>query len=273
MTQRRLWVEKKGKGKRPPNNSVKGEQTMANYRFGKHPAKRDYRTLRFKDYVTSKLAAPPASENILTRVYANLKIDNPTVLFPMDGNDTIGDCTIAALAHAETTFHALLKKEAVMPKSAVVKLYYHLTGGVDSGLNELDVLNYWRDNPVANDKIITYVSIDPKNHTHIEQAIHLFGGVYLGFQVQQNCVQEFDAHKPWTPGPLTNDGHAVFAVGYDHSGVTVLTWGNTQQGTWAWWDECVDEAYAILPPEAQTAGFAPGFDFAQLKADVQAVAD
>ena len=101
----------------------------------------------------------------------------------------------------------------------------------------------------------------------------LFGGVYLGFQVQQNCVQEFDAHKPWTPGPLTNDGHAVFAVGYDHSGVTVLTWGNTQQGTWAWWDECVDEAYAILPPEAQTAGFAPGFDFAQLKADVQAVAD
>jgi len=46
-----------------------------------------------------------------------------------------------------------------------------------------------------------------------------------------------------------------------------------QQATWAWWDECVDEAYAILPPEAEKPGFAPGFDFAQLKADLTAVAN
>src|SRR5216684_2534829 len=153
-------------------------------------------------------------------------------------------------------------------KKSVVKLYMHLTGGVDSGLNEIDVLNYWRQNKVSGDKIVNYVSIDPKNHTHVQQAITLFGGVYLGFQVQQNCVQEFDAQQPWTPGPLTNDGHAVFAVGYDQNGVTVLTWGNTQQGTWAWWDECVDEAYAILSPETEQAGFAPGFNFAQLEADI-----
>jgi hypothetical protein len=246
---------------------------MANYRFGKHPAKSDYRTLRFKNYATPKLAPPPPSDNVLTRVYAKLGVNDPAVLFPMDGNDSIGDCTIAALAHAETTFHALMGKEAIMPKKSVVKLYYHLTGGVDSGLNELDVLNYWRNNPVTGDKIITYVSIDPKNHTHIQQAIHIFGGVYLGFQVQQNCVQEFDAHQPWTPGTLTNEGHAVFAVGYDQSQVTVLTWGNTQQGTWGWWDECVDEAYVILPPEARTPGFAPGFDFVQLQADLSDVAN
>jgi hypothetical protein len=59
----------------------------------------------------------------------------------------------------------------------VVKLYFHLTGGVDSGLNVLDILNYWRQQRVA--------------------------------------------------------------------------------GTWAWWDECVDEAYALLP----RPGFAPGFQF------------
>jgi hypothetical protein len=53
----------------------------------------------------------------------------------------------------------------------------------------------------------------------------------------------------------------------------VLTWGNTQQATWAWWDECVDEAYAILPPEAEKSGFAQGFNFAQLKADLNDVAN
>jgi hypothetical protein len=246
---------------------------MPGNRFGKHPPKVDYRSLRLKDYLTAAIPAPPASVNKLTQVYSELRISDPTVLFPMDGNDTLGDCTCAALAHAVTTYRGLVGHKDIMTKQAVVKLYMHLTGGVDSGLNELDVLNYWRQNKVGGDKIAAFATIGPKNHTHVQQAIELFGGVYLGFQVQQNAVQEFDNHQPWTPGPLTNDGHAVYAVAYDQNGVTVLTWGNTQQATWAWWDECVDEAYAILPPEATKPGFSPGFNSAQLQADLAAVAN
>ena len=246
---------------------------MPGYRFGKHPPKQDYRTIRLRNYLTSALAPPPPSYAVLPVVYQNLGISDPAVLFPMDGNDTLGDCTIAALAHAITVYEGKVSKKKIMPQQSVVKLYMHLTGGIDSGLNELDVLNYWRKSSVSGDKILAYATIDVKNHTHIQQAIQLFGGVYLGFQVQQNCIQEFDNHQPWTPGPLTQDGHAVFAVGYDATGVTVLTWGNTQSATWDWWDECVDEAYAILPPEAKAADFAPGFNFAQLKSDLQAVAN
>ncbi len=246
---------------------------MPLYRFGKHPAKHDYRTLRFRNYLKPGLAPPPASFDVLQeRVYPNLKSSDPTVLFPMDGNDTLGDCTIAALAHAVTTYRGMIGDELVPAKQAVVKLYLHLTGGVDSGLHELDVLGYWRQHPFSGDKVLAYVSIDPKNHEHVQQAIQMFGGVYLGFQVQQSCIQDFDARKPWTPAPLTNDGHAVFAVAYDANGATVLTWGNTQKGTWAWWDECVDEAYALLPPEAKHSRFAQGFNFAQLEADLAAVA-
>lgn len=238
------------------------------YRFGKHPPKHDYRTLRFKNYLEPGLAPPPASVDVLSRVYKNLKISDPTMLFPIDGNDTYGDCTIAALAHAVTTYRGLLGHKDIMASKAVVKLYFKLTNGIDSGLNELDVLNYWRRNAVAHDKILAFASIDPKNHANVQHAVQLFGGAYIGFQVQQNCIQEFDAQQPWTPGPLTNEGHAVFVVGYDQDGVTVLTWGNTQRATWAWWDECVDEAYAILPPEAKDSNFAPGFNIAQLKADL-----
>jgi len=245
---------------------------MSQYRFGKHPAKHDYRTLRFKNYLAPGLAPPPPSCDVLQRVYSKLKVSDPKVLFPMDGNDTLGDCTIAALAHAVTTYHGMIGKELVPSRQAVIKLYLHLTGGVDSGLNELDVLGYWRKTAFSGDKVLAYVSVDPKDHTHVQQAIQMFGGVYLGFQVQQNCLADFDARKAWTPGPLTHDGHAVFAVGYDANGVTVLTWGNTQGGTWGWWDECVDEAYALLPADAKTAGFAQGFDFAQLSTDLSAVA-
>jgi hypothetical protein len=205
-------------------------------------------------------------------VYAKLGVRDPKALFPMDGNDALGDCTCAGLAHAITTYNGMIGTRKIMSKPEVEKVYFHLTGGVDSGLNELDVLNYWQSTAVDGEKILAFVKIDPKNHTYIQQAIHFFGGVYLGFQVPQNCMQEFDARQPWTPGALTNDGHAVFAVAYDQKQLTVLTWGNTQQATWAWWDECVDEAYAILPPQAENPDFCPGFDIAQLKADLSSVA-
>jgi hypothetical protein len=71
---------------------------------------------------------------------------------------------------------------------------------------------------------------------------------------------------------MHNKNSARHAVGYDSKGLTVLTWGNTQKATWAWWDECVDEAYAILPEEAKSSKFAHGFNFAQLQQDLNAVA-
>jgi hypothetical protein len=244
---------------------------MPGFRFGKHPPRADYRTLLFKSYAAG-LAAPPASDDKLAAVYSKLGVNNPATLFPMDGNDTVGDCTCAAVAHAITLYDGLVGTKKIMKKATVLKVYYHLTGGVDSGLDELTVLNYWQSNKVDGEKILAFVKIDPKNHTHIQQAIYVFGGVYLGFQVQENAIQDFDARKPWTPGTQTNDGHAVFATGYDANGLTMLTWGNTQQGTWAWWDECVDEAYALLPVASEKSGFSPGFDFAQLKADLNGVA-
>jgi hypothetical protein len=246
---------------------------MANYRFGKHPPKVDYRTLQFKKYLKAGLAAPPASFNVLTTVYNKLNTNDPTQLFPMDGNDTVGDCTIAAMAHATTVYRGLVGKQSIMNKKPVLKVYYQLTGGPDTGLNELEVLNYWQSHKVAAEEILAFVKIDPKDHTHVQQATQMFGGVYLGFQVQQDCLKDFNNHIAWTPGPLLNEGHAVYAVAYDANGVTVLTWGNTQQGTWDWWDECVDEAYAILPPQAEDPTFAPGFDIVQLKADLNDVAN
>jgi len=246
---------------------------MASLRFGKHAPQADYRTLRLARYLTSALSPPPASHDVLKTVYKKLKISDPTELFPMDGNDTYGDCTIAALAHAITVYSGMIGKKKIWSTKGVEKLYFKLTGGVDSGLPEMKVLNYWQSNSVDGDKIFAYARINEKNHTHIKQAIRLFGGVYLGFQVQENAQEDFFAKRPWTPGNLTNDGHAVYAVAYDATGVTVLTWGNTQKATWGWWDECVDEAYAILPEEAAKKGFLPGFNFAQLKADLHDVAN
>src|SRR5437868_8063681 len=103
-----------------------GDIQMASYRFGKHPPKIDYRTLRFKNYATPALAPPPASLNVLDRVFRSLDTKDVAKLFPLDGNDTLGDCTIAALAHAVTTYCGLVARTNIMSKQAVIKLYTHL---------------------------------------------------------------------------------------------------------------------------------------------------
>jgi hypothetical protein len=129
---------------------------MPGYRFGKHPPKHDYRTLRFKNYLMPGVAAPPAQFNVLERVFDTLHDSDPSKLFPMDGNDRYGDCTIAALAHAITVFRALGERQSrIMAQQAVLKLYMKLTGGVDSGLNELDVMNYWRKTATATRSLLS----------------------------------------------------------------------------------------------------------------------
>ncbi len=240
-------------------------------KFGRLPKKEDPRTLKMGAYLQPAFPLPPASFSVLQTIYPRLNQYDPATLFtlfPMDANDQYGDCTCAALAHADTCFNGLLGKLSIMAEADVVTLYMKLTGGQDTGMAELDVLKYWKSNSVQGDQIISYVSIDPKNHTMVQQAIATFGGVYLGMNCQENAMNDFDAGVTWEPGTLTNDGHAVFAVEYDQETVTVLTWGDTQKGSWAWWDACVEECYAILPPEAQNTQFAPGFDFEQLQADI-----
>lgn len=243
-------------------------------RFGKHAPKLDYRTLRFPHYADA-IPAPPEQYDSISRVIASMHIvgtfqSGINQLYPIDGNDKEGCCTIAGAAHAETNYHGLVGNKSVASAATVHKIYRHLSGGEDTGLNMLDVLNYWRKTGIT-EKILAFAKLNPHNHVHVKQAIQLFGGVYMGFQCQEDVIADFDAGKPWTPGKLTQDGHAVFATGYDADTISVLTWGAVQKGTWAWVDETCDEAYVILPQEAKKPGFAPGFNFAQLQTDLAAV--
>ena len=247
--------------------------TTAQRRFGRLPpaAEKVVKTLKLKDYLTADLPAATPPYNALTRVFAALGTNDVATLFPMDGNDTVGNCTIAALAHASTVFNGLVGVRNVMTAAQCTELYFQLTGGADSGLDCLTVLNYWKAAAVNGEKILGYAAVDVTNKHEVKQAIQLFGGVYVGFQVQMNCVNEFDWNQWWKPGPLTADGHCPFVIGFDKFSVQCLTWGGLQHGSWGWWGECVEEAYVILPPQATSASFAPGFNFAQLQADLAAL--
>ena len=245
--------------------------TQTSFRFGKLPPKIDYRTISFGNYLKDDIPNPPSCTNHIERVSTELQ-HPPEYLFPMYSNDSLGDCTIAGMAHGVTVYNGMVKEEHIPSEKEVVRIYFHLTGGIDSGLYMLDVVKFWRATGIENHRVYAYASVSSHNHEHVMQAIWLFGGVFIGFQCQEKVVEEFRARKPWQPGIKLNAGHAVFVTGYSRDEVEVLTWGTTQKGTWAWWDEHVDEAYVLLPPEASQEGFTPGFDFERLKKDLEEVA-
>lgn len=247
---------------------------MTQKHFGRLPANpaKLAKVLKLKDYLTADLPAATPPYSSLPRVFAQLNSTDVATLFPMDGNDVNGDCTIAALAHASTVFNGLVGVQSIMTTKQCLSLYFELTGGSDSGLECIDVLDYWKANPVNGEQILGYAAIDVANPHEVKQAIMLFGGVYIGFTVQENCVNDFDWGKWWKPGPLTADGHCVFVTGFNKASVgPMLTWGGEETGSWGWWFECVQEAYAILPPQATSANFSPGFNFSQLQADLAAL--
>ena len=219
-----------------------------------------------------KVPDPPSAVDNLARVYSKLGINDPTVLFPMDGNDQYGDCTIAALAHYITLANGLIGINKIPLEKDVTTLYFKLTHGQDSGMNELEVMKIWHKKGCFGEKTPFYVSVDPKNHKEVMQTIWLFGATYIGFNVPKDCQAQFEARIPWTAGPLLNEGHAVLTPNYDAKMTTKsLTWGNDQFGDVSFWDACVEEAWLAIAPEAQQPEYCPGFAWSDLMADAKAI--
>jgi hypothetical protein len=265
---------------------------MPTFLFGKPLVKKDYfapllhNFQKWADEALLEETAPPAPPALpdppsqfssLPQVYAGLSCSEADLpqLFPLDGNmgepgDPLhNDCTAAAIAHAITVYAGLIGQKKIMFEADVLQLHQSIGGMSGDGYNVRDALVYWLANPISGDTILSCGGIQKQNNvTHIRQAIQLFGGVLVGFQVEQGTRDQFLRGQPWdgNAGPLLNEGHTVFAVGYDANYLTLLTWGTTQRGTWSWLENRGDEIYAVLPPEANDPRYCPGYTFDQLAA-------
>ncbi len=210
----------------------------------------------------------------------------PVKSWPMYGNDSLGDCTIASAAHLIQAW-SLKAGNPKTPVEADVERAYWLTGTpsrttghpdgpTDVGRVELDVLNFWRHTGIGGDKIEAYVAIDPHNKAQMKAAIYLFGGVYLGVLLPKTAQTQ----ARWTPSGTGPDsqpgswgGHAVPAVGYTGQTLTVITWGAPLGMSWSFNARYTDEAYAIISKDWLTsAGKSPhGFDLPTLISDLAAL--
>lgn len=241
-------------------------------KLGKRPVRHDKRTLLLADYLTGPLPPPPAAQDWARHL---AKIG-------MMLNDQIGDCTCAAAGHAIQIWSSNANREVTVSDADVVAAYSAITGyspndpSTDNGAVELDVLNYWRQTGIGGHKIAGFVKLEPKNTSHIESAIALFGGTYIGLglpiSAQNQNVWSVVGGPDGEPGSW--GGHAVYVVEYDAHGLTCITWGQLKRMTWGFWQQYCDEAYGILSNDwlNPTTHIAPnGFNIGVLMADLQKV--
>lgn len=251
--------------------------SFAHLKTGRLPVRHDPRTLQLARYLTAKLPKPPTVFGIWKAV----------TVWPMYGNDKLGDCTCAAAGHMIEAWTAATGAIKTVSSGAITRTYW-LTGTpsstkgtaggpTDTGRVELDILKFWRTTGISGHKIGAFASVQPKNHSHMKAGTWLLGGLYVGIAlpITAQTQQIWDVVGDGKTGdsqPGSWGGHAIDIVGYDSQGLIGVTWGNLIKITWAFVDTYFEEAYAIISNDWLTKGVTPtGLNLAQLEADLAAL--
>jgi hypothetical protein len=184
----------------------------------------------------------------------------PAASLGMDGNGDVGDCTCADVDHEVKSAQVAAGNPEVQSTAAeVLAAYSAITGydpadpSTDQGAEMQQVRDFWQQTGFTLGgtvhKILLFAELDVHNDVLVRWALDQFGTVGIGVNLPNSAMDQFNASQPWDV--VANDGgidggHAVAVVGYDASFWYVVTWGQIQRVTPAWWRTYVEEAWATL---------------------------
>ena len=226
----------------------------------------DPRIPKFAKYATA-LPPPPASCDWTAAVPS----------WPMDGNDTYGDCVPAAFAHLiQSWVQNESGKPGIIPTNKILKWYIKQCGPGDQGCFLAGtMIAGWQKHSFCGHKLKMTLDLNPsimaELPTNMQNAIYLLGGCILGV-VAQFSVFDYIMDPDVTvwdvpPGPQTGDleGHAFPVLGYSTSGGLMwklVSWGQTYLMTPAFVNAYCDEAVAGWAPKdwVKTGTVPNGFD-------------
>lgn len=252
-------------------------------KLGKRPATHDPRDLLFAEYRTGKLPQRPAT-------FGHEKIV-PADGWGMLGNDQYGDCVFAGADHetmiltAEGSGHpARFTDEGALGDYAAVTGFHAWDPSTDQGTDVRDAMGYRRSTGLLDaaghrHRIGAYVSLEPGNLDHLQEALWLFGVVGVGVEFPTSAMSQFNnavsrGRMPiWTyvrSSPIDGGHYVPLVAQHDH--LQVVSWGQTVNVTHRFLQEHCDEAWTFVSPEALRSGKSPeGFDLDALNADLKAL--
>jgi hypothetical protein len=251
---------------------------MITFKGGKHPKKEDSRNLQFKKYLTGTLPTVPFTFD----QSFGILYDQWQVLY----NDKAGDCVIAAALHLFKAWFKSIGIDYEPTDQDAINLYKVFnpnynpeTGEGDNGCNILDVIKYLCNTGIVingiTHKFGAFTELDIKNINEFITATYLFHGTFIGVQLPQSAVDQFNNNQDWVivKGSPIVGGHGIIYIAVpDKDGMNPVTWGKKIRATLEWILEYTDEAYAIIGNDYLNGGkTTEGFDIDQLKADLVAI--
>lgn len=205
--------------------------------------------------------------------------------WPMDLNDSLGDCVIAGMAHAIQLWTTWAQAQPDILTDDQVRGLYEKIGGydpakpdTDQGCVMADALGHWLTQGADGHKIAAYASVNQEDLDEVKDAIQWFGCVYIGLQLPISCQSQAVWDVP-VGGPNGDaargswGGHCVTVGAYDGSSFSAISWGQIIKMTPAFFRAYCDEAYAVQSPDwiETTAETPSGLDLAQMQADMDAL--
>lgn len=191
------------------------------------------------------------------------------IAFPMDLNDTYGDCYYAAICHL---FNTLMGNSSTSPTfglGAIRSRYFSLSGG-DNGLGDEDVQGemtqttrrfqgYVADVPGTS--IVDFQYLDTTDTESVKRAMNAFGVVVFTLSVPNGWINNSNTGAIWDAPARANpmNGHAVIWNGYDNRGYYKLqTWGTFVWITPAGVKQCDPSGWVVFSTKWFDAkGYAP----------------
>lgn len=202
----------------------------------------------------------------------------------MLGNDSAGDCVAVTWSNFRRLVTKFLSTENYPTQDQVWQVYKTQnpnfdpngtadTNGpgsqADQGMDIQTLLEYLvKTGGPDGVKAIAFAKVDHTNQQELDAALAIFGGVWVGVNVLQANMQEFNAGKPWdyVAGSPLDGGHSVLAGGYAQTGGTrFITWAAETEFTQGFLQHQVEETWIVIWPEhLGTAQFEAGIDQAAL---------
>jgi hypothetical protein len=192
---------------------------------------------------------------------AGREVDNSAGItdWGMLGNDTHGDCGPVGYLHVHMADAANFRlKESWPTADQVVREYLAYTGGQDEGVVLADFLSFCQQHSFCGKSLIGYAPAHHDNLAEVRSVIKLFNAAYVGVQLPQIGLDQFERDEEWDLTDTRADdkiagGHCVVPVEFVPGRWGFVTWGKIQFATTRWVERYIDEAWAPLTDDFATA--------------------
>jgi hypothetical protein len=253
---------------------------VANFKLGKKAPRRLLSTPALGDFLSKATTWPAVKPRGWEYAVPPAKLD-------ILGNDTIGDCVIAAMMHYAQAETANTSNPLTPNTQLTIETYSAITGydpndpNTDQGTTWIDALTYWKKHgiPLLDStgkevihQILGWASLDLSSVAQQRYACDLFGGTLMGIQCPQSAE---DDTTNWTyvPNSPIVGGHGINREGQGGAGWHIGSWGLWIPGTWEFSLKLADEDYVVTTPAWVNAqGKSPsGLDLNELLAAMAAL--